>query len=158
MIFVTIGTQLPFERLLNYTEEWAALNPKVNIFAQIGSSNFLSDRLEITKYLPPRLYKEKVSKCSVIVGHLGTGTIIAAKKSNKPAILLARKFELGEHRNKHQEQTANRFRDMPGIYIVKNKQELFEMINKRKDLVSAEYTFNNGNLIKVLRNKIFQLN
>ncbi len=37
MIFVTVGEQLPFDRLVRAVDEWAAASGK-EVFAQIGNS------------------------------------------------------------------------------------------------------------------------
>ena len=36
-IFATVGTQLPFDRLIRGLDSWAECNPEVEVFAQIGA-------------------------------------------------------------------------------------------------------------------------
>jgi hypothetical protein len=38
MIFATVGTQLPFDRLLVGLDRWAAANPGIPVLAQAGAS------------------------------------------------------------------------------------------------------------------------
>ena len=40
MIFVTVGTQLPFDRLVRAVDAWAAEHPQVDVFGQIGPASF----------------------------------------------------------------------------------------------------------------------
>ena len=41
MIFVTVGSQLPFDRLVRAVDDWAAGNGGAAAFAQIGASSYL---------------------------------------------------------------------------------------------------------------------
>ena len=38
MIFCSVGTQAPFERMLSYLSEWSHANPHVPIVAQVGDN------------------------------------------------------------------------------------------------------------------------
>ena len=40
MIFATVGTQLPFDRLIVALDQWAASSPDVEVFAQIGRGEY----------------------------------------------------------------------------------------------------------------------
>ncbi len=40
MIFATVGTQLPFDRLIRALDGWAASNGGVEVFAQIGRGEY----------------------------------------------------------------------------------------------------------------------
>lgn len=37
MIFVTVGTQMPFDRLVEAVDQWASTRDRVNVFARSGS-------------------------------------------------------------------------------------------------------------------------
>jgi UDP-N-acetylglucosamine transferase subunit ALG13 len=45
------------------------------------------------------------------------GSIISALRHGKPIVVMPRRAVLGEHRNEHQNATAARFADRPGIFV-----------------------------------------
>ena len=48
MIFVTVGTDSPFDRLMQVVDEWAAASGRTDVFAQIGEGDdpgFLESRM-----------------------------------------------------------------------------------------------------------------
>lgn len=130
-------------------DEWAGQNPQVKVIAQsnevVKYSNFTTKSL-----LPPNEYKNFVSSSDVIIGHAGIGTIITAHEYNLPLIVMPRKYELGEHRNDHQVATAEKFKDLEGIYVVTTKDELYAVLGrgnlppcKSKDLPNRERLIKN---------------
>ena len=158
MIFVTTGTQFPFDRLLSFVEEWSINNSDMHIVAQTGDTEFKSKNMELHPYLEPQRYAYYLKKAQVLVGHMGTGTMIDAQKNGIPAILMPRKFELNEHRSEHQISTAKQFKDKKGIYIVDDKLALFSLLDQMDTLVPPEIT-NNGTkdqLINFLKTQVFK--
>ncbi|MGP1831949.1 glycosyltransferase [Shewanella frigidimarina] len=138
LIFVTTGTQLPFERLISQVDRWAGVNNNVNVVAQTANSKAKYYHLKSVDFLTPQEYDEYTSLADVIVGHAGMGTIITGIEKNKPTILMARKFEYGEHRNDHQNATVEKFKRTKGIYIAKNDTELNFFLDIHDKLQSAE--------------------
>ena len=45
MIFVAVGTQLAFDRLIKYMDEWAAVNSE-KVIAQIAEGTYLPKHIE----------------------------------------------------------------------------------------------------------------
>jgi UDP-N-acetylglucosamine transferase subunit ALG13 len=158
MIFVTTGTQFPFDRLLSFIEEWSNNNTNIRIVAQTGNTEFKSKNMELHSYLEPQIYAHYLKNALILVGHLGTGTMIDAQKHGIPAILMPRKFELNEHRSEHQISTAKQFKDKKGIYIVDDKLTLFSLLDDMKALVPPEMA-SNGNkeqLVSFLKMKVLE--
>lgn len=129
MIFVTVGSQLPFDRLVEAIDEWASLNTDVKVIVQAGKSNFVSKYCQIKNYIAPDEWSQLLSDADVIIGHAGMGTIINCIDHNKPLVIMPRKFKLGEIRNDHQIATVSYFKDIPGIYIANDKDTLHKSIN-----------------------------
>jgi UDP-N-acetylglucosamine transferase subunit ALG13 len=129
-VFITAGTQLPFDRLVQAADAWASKNKHKQVVAQATNITFQPKAVNTVEFLSPQKYKEIVSTCSVFVGHAGIGTIITAHEFNLPLILFPRKFSLGEHRNDHQSSTAERFADVSGIYIANDADELCDLLDK----------------------------
>lgn len=137
MIFVTVGTQLPFDRLINVVEEWALQNPGQSVFAQIGPSNLELNGIEFADFISPSKAAEYVQKSSLIVAHAGMGSILTALKYQKPLVIVPRKAALGEHRNEHQMATAKWVGKLPGVFVAWDETELMNILNQANELVSG---------------------
>lgn len=124
MIFVTVGTQLPFERLIQVVDEWASNNPEVEVFAQVGQTRYTTTNITTVVSMTPDEYEQKLSAADVIIGHVGMGTIISGVKYGKPLILMPRHADKGEHRNDHQLSTAKQFGKLSLVTVVDSYPEL----------------------------------
>ncbi len=128
VIFVTVGTQLPFDRLLSSIDRWAGNNSDTEVIIQACSSDVEFENIKVTQFFSPQEYKEIVARCDVIIGHAGMGTIITAHEHNTPLVIMSRLYKLGEHRNDHQLSTAKKFREVKGVYVVDDEASLFEVM------------------------------
>ena len=109
MIFVTVGHQMPFDRLVSLVEQWSVASERDDIFAQTGESNISPANFGSKKWLTPAEYESNMDRCTAIVAHAGTGTILQALNRNKPMLVLPRLSGVGETRNDHQVGTARYF-------------------------------------------------
>jgi len=123
VIFLTTGTQLPFDRLVSTVDTWAA-RTGIQGFAQIGTSSYVPTALQHQRFISQVSFEEHVNACSCIISHAGMGTIITALTYGKPAILMPRRFALGEHRNDHQLATARKLADRPFLRFIQEADEL----------------------------------
>ena len=117
MIFVTVGTQLPFDRLINAVDTWASRNPDIEIIAQIGPTDIQPINMQYSSFLSPDKADEYFVQASLIVSHAGMGSILTALKYRKPILILPRRASLSEHRNDHQMATAKWLCNKPGITV-----------------------------------------
>jgi len=134
MIFVTIGVQLPFDRLISAVDQWSAQNKHERIFAQIGNTDFIPKHMEFTSYMNSADAEEMFEKSTVIISHAGMGSILNALKYKKPIIAMPRLADKGEHRNNHQLATARWISGINGISIAWNEDELFDLLTKADTL------------------------
>ncbi|MBE7636399.1 glycosyl transferase family 28 [Sneathiella sp. P13V-1] len=121
MIFLTLGTQLPFERLVRAMDSWCAQNPKETVFGQIASveeGSYEPKNFKWVEFLEPDEFSKMYEESKLVVGHAGMGTIITALVQAKPLLIMPRKASLGEHRNDHQMATAQKFQDRQLITTV----------------------------------------
>ncbi|PWR01968.1 glycosyltransferase family 28 protein [Meridianimarinicoccus roseus] len=120
MIFVTVGTQLPFPRLLDAMN---ALAPELTepVVAQTCAAreadNAAWPALEARSHMPPDLFDARFSEARLIVAHAGIGTILSARRWGKSLVLLPRRHALGEHRNDHQIATARQVEVLEGVHV-----------------------------------------
>jgi UDP-N-acetylglucosamine transferase subunit ALG13 len=137
MIFVTTGTQLPFDRLLGIVDNiHSDLNQKVIV--QAGQSNLSPVNFEIQKTFSRDDFETVFKQADVIVSHAGMGTILTALKYNKKIIIFPRLCQYQEHRNDHQLATAEYMKQLPNVLVANNQQELMQCLLEIKDLNLSE--------------------
>ena len=125
MIFVTVGSQMPFRRLIRAVDEWALLHPSVEIVAQVGSDNaFRPAALKVFESVPPVKYAELIRTCDLIVAHAGMGSVLSALEHRKPMLLMPRRGALHETRNDHQVATLRWLQFKPGVYPAEDEEAL----------------------------------
>lgn len=130
MIFVTVGTQLPFDRLLKSVEKWAESHQGEEIIIQSGTSGFVSAHCKIRNHILPEEWDELLGNSDLVISHAGMGTILKCLDHEKPVIIMPRKFDLGEVRNNHQVATAEKLKGHSGIFVVDSEKQLFDAIDK----------------------------
>ncbi len=130
MIFVTVGTQLPFNRLLRAVDAWAARNPGVPVHAQTGCSSAILGHVSCSPFLTKPEMDAAFARARVIVGHAGMGTILTAAELGKPVIVLPRAAALGEHRNDHQAATVARLRNLPVLHVAPDDAAIGPLIDR----------------------------
>ncbi len=158
MIFVTVGEQLPFDRLINAVDSWA-VNSNEEVYAQIGNSQLKPNFIQYKKHLNPVEFNHAFLAADVIIAHAGMGTIITALELGKPLLVMPRQASFGEHRNDHQLATAKRFLEQGYISVAADVPELIKKLGDLSAIMNI--TRNNQNirisnkLIMVIRDFIF---
>lgn len=133
MIFVTVGTQLPFDRLIRVVDQWAKEHRYQDICAQIADSCFVAEYISTHKFLTPPEYRRLFSSAELIISHAGVGSILMALECEKPIIVMPRCAALHEHRNGHQLGTAKRFAEMGYVTPAYSDHELRELLNQHQE-------------------------
>lgn len=125
MIFVTVGSQMPFDRLVAAVDDWVGRRqPAPDVFAQIGPSSYKPRALRYAQALSPAEFNATVAAADIIVAHAGMGSVLTAMELGKTLVLMPRRGELQETRNDHQVATANWLAERPGIFIAMDEDEL----------------------------------
>lgn len=127
MIFVVTGTQLPFPRLIGAMD---ALAPALDepVIAQVGPDTTPRANIETHAKLPPARFETLFAQARIVVAHAGVGSILSAKRLARPLIVVPRRFDLGEHRNDHQQATARELEGMTGLAIAWDIDSLPELL------------------------------
>jgi UDP-N-acetylglucosamine transferase subunit ALG13 len=124
VIFLTVGAQMPFERLVRTVDAWAGRTGRRDVFAQIGPTEYRPAHLEWTRFLEPAEFKRQYERSNVIVAHAGTGTIITALHLGKPIVVMPRRAGLRETRNDHQLATARQFSRFGSVRVAWEEEAL----------------------------------
>jgi UDP-N-acetylglucosamine transferase subunit ALG13 len=130
MILVTVGAQMPFERLVRTVDEWAAGHERNDVFAQIGPTTWRPRHIGWANFLPPEDFRKRVSEAAIVVAHAGMGSIITALELGKPILVMPRRGHLKETRNDHQVATAERFLAQGRIHVAFNEAELVTQLDQ----------------------------
>lgn len=124
MILLTIGTQLPFDRLIKAVDAFSQTHDEP-VFGQIGkTAKYQPANFEYCETMRPSEFEEKFRAARVIVSHAGIGTILSARKHGKPIVIVPRLARFGEHRNDHQLATCAQLGQKPGIYVVDDPADI----------------------------------
>lgn len=124
MIFVTVGGQLPFDRLIRNVDEWAARNTGTEVFAQIGAGEYEPRHLRWQRFVPPADFRDAVRRACAVIGHAGVGTILTALELGTPVLVVPRRAEHREHRSDHQLGTARYFAERGHVLAAFDDDEL----------------------------------
>lgn len=123
-IFVTVGTQLPFDRLVQAMDSWAGTQSGVQITAQVGSGSYKPQHLQAMATLDVQAFRALCESSDLIVSHAGVGSILLALELGKPVLVMPRRASFGEHRNDHQLATIRYLQDKPGIFVAADETVL----------------------------------
>ncbi|HOJ72279.1 MAG TPA: PssE/Cps14G family polysaccharide biosynthesis glycosyltransferase [Syntrophorhabdaceae bacterium] len=161
MIFVTVGVSIEgvdFERLINKIDE-IAKELDEEIVAQIGHIKHRPNNIKWFRFMNFQDIIKYFKCASFIIGHCGTGTVLNALKFNKPIIVVPRKMQFNEHFDDHQLELADRLKDMRGVFVVNDIEELKETILKVKELLrkgelEPSFSQERDNLLRFLKDYV----
>lgn len=138
MIFVTVGGQLPFDRLIATVDDWANQHPEREIFAQIGRSHLTPRFMKWVNLLASSEYAALARRAEMIVAHAGMGSVLTALELGKPLLVMPRRAALKEHRTDHQMSTAKALEGRAGIVVAYNEHRLREKLDEMSSIAPAQ--------------------
>lgn len=138
MIFVTVGSQEPFDRLVRAVDRWAAQRGRRDVFAQIAAGLYKPAHIEFTDFMQPAEFKRRVAGADVIVAHAGMGSILTALEMGRPIIVMPRREHLHETRSDHQFATSQRFGAQGRVIVALNEDDLCARLDEADTLAASE--------------------
>ena len=153
MIFVTIGTQIPFDRLIEILDRIA---PELNeeIYAQALRGKYKPKHFKLIDFIEPDEFEKVFAQARLIVAHAGMGTILSALRNSKPLVIFPRIASIGEHRNDHQNATAQMIKEKKYAYVATNEKELRELLHMDLRPLKKIGEFASESLVKSLKDFI----
>ena len=125
MIFLTVGTQFPFDRLVRAVDDFCDEHElDEEVFAQIGDGTYKPRHFETAASLDKATFDDHVERSSAIIGHAGMGTITLALEHGKPLLAMPRLKKYGEVVNDHQVGLAEEFEALGHILVARDPGEL----------------------------------
>jgi beta-1,4-N-acetylglucosaminyltransferase len=123
MIFLTVGTQFPFDRLLKAVDEAFDGGLLVEeVCAQAGEGSYKPRNFQAVASMQKHEFDIHLTKASAVIGHAGIGTITATLEQEKPLLVMPRLKKFGEVVNDHQVGIARRF-EQAGLLIAAYKAD-----------------------------------
>ena len=136
MIFLTVGTQFPFDRLVKPIDDLKGSGDiQEEIFAQIGQSSYKPVNFDYVSHLEKQHFDDYAKKASAIISHAGMGTITIAMENNKPLLVMPRLAKYAEVVNDHQLAIAKKFGEIGHILTAYNARQLPAKIKELKTFV-----------------------
>jgi UDP-N-acetylglucosamine transferase subunit ALG13 len=148
MLFLTVGTQFPFERLVKEIDRMAEdglINDK--IFAQTGVTQYKPINFEWSAFLSQSRFEKVVLESEGIIAHSGIGTIALAMEHQKPILVMPRMKKFNEHVNDHQVETARSFEKAGCILAAYDTEQLRTQITNLKSFVPVQRKNNSQAII-----------
>lgn len=163
MIFLTVGTQLPFNRLTRAVDDWCRTSgrgPEVlGQVGRLGPDDYVPQNFQYVERLHHEEFETRVRTADLIIAHAGMGAIIGAALACTPILIMPRHAELGEQRNDHQIATVHHFKDRTGILVANDEVELAQRMaeiegSSFKDIPCAIEPYADSDFVAALRGYI----
>ena len=139
MIFLTIGTLHPFDRLVKTVDSLAG-SGRIDepVIGQIGFGDYQPQNMQSFQVLEKKEFDGYMEKASLIISHAGMGSIITAITLQKPMIVMPRLEKYKEHVNDHQLDTARKFEELGIVLVAETEDELVEKIARVSNFEPAK--------------------
>jgi UDP-N-acetylglucosamine transferase subunit ALG13 len=162
MIFLTIGSHEPFDRLVQAVDEWCDMSGLGSeVFGQITDhASYRPRNFRSTPHLGSAEYNRCVEQSRFLISHVGMGSIITALSARKPIVVLPRRGHLKETRNDHQFDSLRLVRNLKGVFAAQDEGQLSSQLSNVNLLTAEAYEmpeiqpYAEAELIKALRDII----
>ena len=136
MIFLTVGTLFPFDRLVKIVDR-AVCDGVITekVFAQIGSGGYLPECMEYVEKLDKADFDKTIKQSTGLISHAGMGSITMALSYSKPLLVMPRLKKFREHVNDHQLGTAKKFEELGHVLALYDAADLTQKIEAMQDFV-----------------------
>jgi beta-1,4-N-acetylglucosaminyltransferase len=133
MIFLSVGTQFPFDRLVRAVDEaFDKGSIDGEVFAQIGETSYKPSNIEYVDFLEKEQFDDCVRRATSIISHAGMGIIILALEYKKPLLAMPRLRKYSEVVNDHQVAIARKFDELGHILVAYQENELSSKLEMLK--------------------------
>lgn len=134
MIFVTVGSQMPFDRMIRAIDAWAEANDRDDLVAQIGDTDLRPRALTWSQRLSATEFDQHCRDATAVVAHAGMGSILTALQHGTPILVMPRRADRRETRNDHQVATATRLAERGLVHVAMDDDELPAQLDRLGEL------------------------
>jgi UDP-N-acetylglucosamine transferase subunit ALG13 len=129
VIFATVGTQLPFPRLIDAVAAHAAETGEAVVAQTCAPADPARwPGIEQHATVDPATFERLFRAARIVVSHAGIGSYLSARRFARPLVMLPRRHALGEHRNDHQMATARALDGRTGLFIAWEAENLGSLL------------------------------
>lgn len=130
LVVVSVGTDHhPFERLAQWTANWATTRSTAKVVLQRGSAGAPAG-LESHELIPHDELRALFRSAHAVVSHGGPSTVMDARMAGKLPIVVPRDPSLGEHVDDHQLRFAEHLSVHGLARLVKTEAEFVTALNE----------------------------
>ncbi len=134
MIFVTVGTQFSFDRLIKAIDQACESGLITDeIFAQTGQGQYQPKHFEAVASLEKDKFDTLLKQSSGVISHAGMGTITMAFDNQIPLLVMPRRKKHNEVVNDHQVAIANKFESLGLMLVAEEEKDLPGKIKQLKN-------------------------
>lgn len=128
---VTVGTVLPFDRLVNGV---AALRPEdgrpARIVAQVGAGGAKPPGMEVRENIDFEEMTSLLERAKVVFCHAGNGSLMSALQAGCRIVAMPRRADLGEHWDDHQQEILRAFAARGVIQVAEDAEDLQQALGR----------------------------
>jgi beta-1,4-N-acetylglucosaminyltransferase len=136
MIFLTVGTQFPFDRLVRAVDDWLDHDSfGEEVCAQIGESSYVPRHFEAVVSLDKVAFDQRFQQASGIISHAGMGTITMALDHGKSLLAMPRLKKYREVVSDHQGPLAEKFEALGHILLARDEGQLAQKFPQLRSFV-----------------------
>ena len=158
MIFLTVGTLFPFDRLVKYVDEAVGAGLiKEEIFAQIGKGAEEPKYIAYTDVLEKEKFDSYVNRASCLISHAGMGTITMSLNQGKPLLVVPRLHCYREHINDHQVGTARKFEQLGHVLAAYEADEVPEKVEQLKHFTPRKWITQTEKVVERIKRFLYEL-
>ena len=138
MIFLTVGSMFPFDRLIQAVDEMVGDGRITDqVTAQIGDGKYEPKNFPFKRFMGKPEYERELANATYLIAHAGAGTIALALESGKPLLVVPRRSANKEHVNDHQIATARKFAELGHVLVANETVELPVKLSQLKSFVAT---------------------
>ena len=149
---VTVGTVLPFDRLVNGV---AALRQEdgrpSRVVAQVGEGGVRPDGLDVRESIDFEELTNLLERAAVVFCHGGNGSLMAALQAGCRIVAMPRRADLGEHWDDHQQEILRAFAARGLIEVAEDAGDLQQALDRALSKPPARAHNDHSALIARLR-------
>ena len=136
MIFLTVGTQFPFDRLVKAVDEAAGRNGfDERVVAQVGAGSYRPENFEAVPSLAKAIFDERFCEADSIISHAGIGTIAMALEHKKPLLVMPRLARYDDVVNDHQLALAEKFEQLGHLLLARCPEDVADKLEQLESFV-----------------------
>jgi UDP-N-acetylglucosamine transferase subunit ALG13 len=158
LIFLTVGTEYPFDRLVRPIDEYVGSGQiSDQLFAQVGLGGYAPKNMQCAEMLTQDEFDHYLAACSAVISHAGMGTIIRCIEIGKPLLVMPRLSAYSEVVNDHQLLTAKRFADRGDILVANDESEIAARISDLRCFVPTSHNSSAARVIEHIETYLLDL-